>query len=274
MTGKKFPVWVVFIFLFLLSACSSSMYDSGGVPRGTYQVNYSALLLDFYRNDPRMHQSAGAAPLAVKVPARVAVAQLGELQAASALLTELRASPELMANVASVPAVPPNLAGFYQYTEQSVSLGGTEKRSAPEAGNKDSLAPKDFLQELRLLSLDLGSDYLFVYGGSIDFRTQSDAIVKLLDLTIVGAFIIPSEAHSLQGRAIGLLIDVKQDRIVLSVASDTASRGLASSRYSESALRNLITDIRAELQKNFAKEFVKTFTARALQARSGEMTKN
>ncbi len=268
MKTKSLPVPVLVVLALFLSACS--VPESGGprssapVPRGTYQVNYSALLLDFYRNDPRMHQSAGAAPAALKVPARVAVAQLGELQASSTFLTELRASPELLANVTSVPAVPPNLAGFYQYTEQSVSVGGTEKRTAPEPGNKDALTPKDFLQELRLLSLDLGGDYLLVYGGSIDFRTKTDALAKMLDLTIIGAFVVPSEA----------LIDVRQNRIVLSVASDTARHELASSRYSESSLRGLIEDIRLELQKNLAKDFVKTFTARALQARSGEMTKN
>jgi hypothetical protein len=145
-------------------------------------------------------------------------------------------------------------------------LGGTERRLAPQKESSDPLTPKDFLQELRLMSLDMGSDYLLVYGGSIDFRTKEEAVLKLLDLTIVGAFIIPSEAHSLQGRAIGVLIDVKQNRIVLSTAAETASHGIASSRYSESALRNLITDIRVELQKNLAKEFVKNFTARALQA--------
>lgn len=269
MSLKRISFAVLIIIALALSACTvqEMRYAGGEVPRGTYQVNYSALLLDFYRSDPRMHQAAAAEPMAVKVPARLAVAQLGELQAASNFLTELRASPELLASVGSIPAVPPDLAGFYQYTEQSVSLGGTEKRSAPQQGDKDSLTPKDFLQELRLMSLDLGSDYLLVYGGSIDFRTKEEAVLKLLDLTIVGAFIIPSEAHSLQGRAIGLLIDVKQNRIILSTAADTASHGLASSRYSESALRNLITEIRVELQKNLAKEFVKNFTARALQTR-------
>ncbi|HTM07379.1 MAG TPA: hypothetical protein VL754_03210 [Verrucomicrobiae bacterium] len=276
MTANIRLAFLVLFFVLLVSACTapSMRYSGGEVPRGTYQVNYSALLLDFYRNDPRMHQAASAEPMTVKVPARLAVAQLGELQAASNFLTELRGSPELLASVASVPAVPPDLAGFYQYTEQSVSLGGTERRHAPQQESKDPLTPKDFLQELRLMSLDLGSDYLLVYGGSIDFRTKEEAVLKLLDLTIVGAFIIPSEAHSLQGRAIGLLIDVKQNRIVLSTAADTTSRGLASSRYSESALRNLITDIRVELQKNLAKEFVKNFTARALQSRPQTLSKN
>ncbi len=272
MTRSMRLILVVFLFAFGLFACFTPAMRYSEVPRGTYQVNYSALLLDFYRSDPRMHQAASAAPLAVKVPTRLAVAQLGELNAASNFLAELRTSPELLASVSSIPAVPPDLAGFYQYTEQSVSLGGTEKRSAPQQGASDALTPKDFLQELRLMSLDMGSDYLLVYGGSIDFRTKDEAILKLLDLTIVGAFIIPSEAHSLQGRAIGVLIDVKQNRIVLSTAADTASHGIASSRYSESALRNLITDIRVELQKNLAKEFVKNFTARALQAKSGEMS--
>lgn len=267
----RFAIVAVLLAL-LVSACSQPMYQGGQVPRGTYQVNYSALLLDFYRSDPRMHQAAAAAPLAVKVPARIAVAQLGELQAASNFVNELRASPELLANVSSIPAVPPDLAGFYQYTEQSVSLGGTERRLAPQKESSDPLTPKDFLQELRLMSLDMGSDYLLVYGGSIDFRTKEEAVLKLLDLTIVGAFIIPSEAHSLQGRAIGVLIDVKQNRILLSTAADTASHGIASSRYSESALRNLITDIRVELQKNLAKEFVKNFTTRALQAKSQEVS--
>jgi hypothetical protein len=269
---------VVLLFVYACATrelrVAGSTQGGGPVPRGTYQINYSALLLDFYRNDPRMHQGAGAAPVGLKVPARVAVAQLGEMQAASTLLAELRRNSEILAGVASIPAVPPDLAGFYDYTEQSVSLGGTEKRTAPKPSDKDSLTPKDFLQELRLLSLDLGSDYLFVYGGSIDFRTKHDTLAKILDLTIIGAFVIPSDAHSLQGRAIGLLIDVKQNRIVMSVSSDTAKQELASTRYSQDTLRNLITEIRVELQKNLAQDFVKTFTARALQARSQELSKN
>lgn len=269
---------VLFLLMLAVSACTASQYAAapggGPVPRGTYQINYSALLLDFYRSDPRMHQAAAAQPTALKVPARVAVAQLGELQAASTLLAELRASGELLSSVASIPAVPPDLAGFYEYTDHSVSLGGTEKRTAPRPDGKDALTPKDFLQELRLLSLDLGSDYLLVYGGSIDFRTKSDLIAKVFDLTIVGAFVIPSEAHSLQGRAMGLLMDVKQNRIVLSVAADTTRRELTSTRYSDTTLRNLITDIRQELQQNLGKEFVKTYTARALQAKTDKLSKN
>lgn len=175
--------------------------------------------------------------------------------------------------MATIPAVPPDLAGFYQRTDQSVSLGGTEKRHPPEkAGGKDALTPSDFLQELRLLSLDLGSDYLFVYGGSIDFRTKEDAVAKLLDLTFIGQFIIPSEAHSLQGRAIGLLIDVHENRIVMSVASDSSRHQLATTRYSENALRQLIGEIRSELQQGLAKDFIKDFTSRALQQKNRSAT--
>ncbi|MGH7830326.1 MAG: hypothetical protein ACREP8_09135, partial [Candidatus Binatia bacterium] len=95
-----------------------------------------------------------------------------------------------------------------------------------------------------------------------------DALAKLLDLTIVGAFVVPSEAHSLQGRGIGLFFDVKENRIVMSVASDTSRHELASTRYSQDKLRNLIGDIRLELQKNLGREFVKEFTGRALQSRT------
>lgn len=279
--------WALLTLVLFLSSCTvpesrlpeqerhpEAALFRGPVPRGTYQINYSALLLDFYRNDPRMHKAAGAQAAGVKAPARVAVAQLGEMQAATAFLNELRNNPDLLQKVATIPAVPPDLAGFYEYTEQSVSLGGTEKTRPPQRDTKDALTPKDFLQELRLLSLDMGSDYLFVYGGSIDFRTKEDALAKLLDLTIVGAFVIPSEAHSLQGRGIGLLMDVKENRIVMSVASDTSQHELASTRYSQDTLRNMIGDIRLELQKNLGRDFVKEFTGRALQSRNAELSKN
>jgi hypothetical protein len=220
-----------------------------------------------------MHKTAAAISPGIKAPARVAVAQLGELQAATAFLNELRNNPDLLQKVTSVPAMPPDLAGFYDHTEQSVSLGGTEKTTPPKRDGKDALTPKEFLQELRLLSLDMGSDYLFVYGGSIDFRTKEDGLAKLFDLTIVGAFVIPSEAHSLQGRGIGLLFDVKENRVVMSVASDTSRHELATTRYSQSTLRNLIGDVRLELQKNLARDFVKEFTGRALQSRA-ELSKN
>lgn len=274
---------------FFLFACTSSEFQTAGrsrpqelspsagvggaVPRATYQINYSALLLDFYRKDPRMHQAATGTPPAIRAPARIAVAQLGELQAAPTFLAELRKHSDLLANVASIPAVPPDLAGFYDYTEQSVSLGGTEKRTAPKPDGKDALTPNDFLQQLRLLSLDMGSDYLLVYGGSIDFRTKADGLAKLLDLTIIGAFVVPSEAHSLQGRAIGLLIDVRENRIVMSVASDGSRHDLASTRYSESALRDLVTDVRLELQKNLAQDFVQTFTGRVIQLLNPQVTR-
>ena len=237
------------------------------VPRGTYQVNYSALLMDFYRSDPRMHQDS-VEPGSTKfhTPARITVAQLGENQGATALLDALRAHNDVFTKVDTIPAVPPNLDSFYQYAENSVSLGGTEKTTAPQQSEAGSVTPREWLQQLRLMASDLGSDYLFAYSGSIDFRTKEDTAVKWLDLTIVGQFIVPSEAHTAQGRAIGLLIDTRTNRIVMSVSADTTRKKLTTTQHSENALRDLIGQMRGELQDKLAIQPTTEFTRRALQS--------
>ena len=116
------------------------------------------------------------------------------------------------------------------------------------------------------MASDLGGDYLFAYSGSIDFRTKEDAMVKWLDLTIVGQFVIPSEAHTAQGRAIGLLIDTRSNRIVMSVSADTTRKKLTPTQHSENALRDLIGQMRTELQDKLATQFATEFTRRALQS--------
>jgi hypothetical protein len=69
--------------------------------------------------------------------------------------------------------------------------------------------------------------------------------LALADVTIIGAFLIPSKQIDVEGKAAGSLIDVGSGRVVLSVSADSYDRRLspaASSTADELAILELLRD--------------------------------
>jgi hypothetical protein len=181
-----------------ITGCSSSGLSPREVPGRTQ----SAMLYSMYDNLD-VEASGPARPL--KLPATVAVVQVGEVSPPQGMMDALRAEPNVFSRVESIP-------GAETYVQHDVY-----RRGAAQAPSRPTTAG------LRRLAADLGMDYVLLVGGTMDYDSNGTPM-SLFDLTIVGAFIIPSRETHATARANAALIDVKTGRVVASSsAEDQAS---------------------------------------------------
>ena len=155
---------------------------------------------------------APAAPIAA--PARIAVAQLGEVAPPAAMLAKLRKDAAAFASVQSIPGL--------------VDVGATVDRRGQPGDASAQEAARDHAERMRRMARSIGADYLFLYGGTVD-EARTDSPLKLANATIIGAFIVPGEVLQAQMRAAGSLIDTNTGRVVLAVSADAADRRRAAS---------------------------------------------
>jgi len=73
--------------------------------------------------------------------------------------------------------------------------------------------------------VDMGMDYLFIYGGRSSIT--SGECVAGLDLTIVGAFVVPSREIRASGKAAGAMIDAHSGNVVFIASADTEQTKMA-----------------------------------------------
>jgi hypothetical protein len=148
--------------------------------RGT--VTYPNYILNLPVN------ATNAAPQKVRLPARIAVAQVGEDAPPQALLDQLAADK---AHVASVAALP---------------LPG---ESGPNYYNRASRADENYsghIQTICNLARAAGADEVFLIGGNID-SWQEESDWSVLDFTVIGAFVVPACEIKAEGKSAGVLLD-------------------------------------------------------------------
>jgi hypothetical protein len=156
------------------------------------------------------------------LPSKIAVAQIGEVAPPQKLLDTLRQEGKIWSLVSPVNGVVERDDHRWRTPEFVQSQG----------------------EEMRQYARDLGADYLFVLGGTVD-RSENDTGLALADATIIGAFVVPSKQIDVEGKAAGSLIDVQTGRVVLSVSADAHDRRLspaASSNADEVALLESLRD--------------------------------
>jgi regulator of extracellular matrix RemA (YlzA/DUF370 family) len=100
---------------------------------------------------------------------------------------------------------------------------------------------------------DIGADYLFLFGGTIDHATTGTGL-SLADVTVVGMFAVPSKRISAEGRASGILIDARTGRVVLAVGASHSDSRMAPTAAQESDELKLLTGVRDELTKQLAEQ--------------------
>ena len=128
---------------------------------------------------------------AVSGPISVAVVQMGEVAPPETAIRAFTSRPDLFAKVDP-------LAG----------------RVSP-----DGQATADDLTAYRTAAANLGDDYVLVYGGTLDHGHVTTAL-SVFDLTIIGAFVVPSEQVTVTGRAAGSLVDVRTGRLGFGVTAE------------------------------------------------------
>jgi len=228
------------IALALAGGCSSS----GLSPHEAGRQSYPMLMYTAAEPD-----AAPTGPTSIRTPARVAVAQVGEVAPPQAMVDGLRAHPELFRRVVPV-------SGTF------VGPGGVDDgptywngRAAAPADNGAKPTAADQLARMRSMAAGLGMDYLLVFGGTIEHGNQGSGL-ELLDLTIVGAFVVPSHGVTVTGRAAGSLIDVHTGQIVMDYSAEARGTGAAPSAFVDNVEETGVRANRDELVRKLTADVV------------------
>jgi hypothetical protein len=105
-----------------------------------------------------------------------------------------------------------------------------------------------------------GADYLLVYGGTIDTIATPGAL-SILDLTILGAYVIPGHEVKASCRAAGALIHVPTGRVVANVSAGN-DQACLTTLVSEGGDRlQLMADLRDRVIRDLAKDVIRSCNA-------------
>jgi hypothetical protein len=223
------------IFTVVLGGCARA----GLSPREQGNTNYTVYLMSLYDSANAGAQGAAVQPQALRLPARVAVAQIGEVAPPQELIEYLRGQPDLFARVEGVPDM---ASGMELYRGQE-SAEGVRQRVNHE------------VQRMQRFARDLGMDYLFLYGGNVDYGTRQSGL-SVLDLTIVGAYVVPSRKVEAYARASGALVDLNTGRVAVVSTADAREGKLASAVTEDDAQQAVLAELRGDVIGKLGEQFV------------------
>src|SRR4051812_25274956 len=225
-----------------LAGCSSdgmsSREDSGR--------DFSSYL---YSLDTPINATADARPGRLVLPARVAVAQIGEVAPPTRFLDTLRGHGDLFARVEAISGA----AGVGRDRSPADCKDGTnsaEERARMEMGRMQRVAR------------EMGMDHLLLIGGTLDQATKENGLA-ILDLTIVGAFVVPSKQVDAEAKASGALIDLESGRVVLFASADASRARLASTATRGAGEVDVIREARQEVLDKLAGQVIQQCQQRA-----------
>jgi hypothetical protein len=219
--------------LAVLAGCDST----GLSPREGAGRNFSSYV---YALQP--HAAAtDTAPAPLALPTRLAVAQVGEVSPPTSFLNKLRAHPSLFSRVEGV-------TGAVSVEPQRADPAGDSTITAAERARAE-------VEGIRRLAREMGMDHLLLVGGTVDQVTKENGL-SLLDLTVVGAFVVPSKQVDAEARASGALIDVASGRVTLFASADASRGRLASSATQTSGEIDVLREARDEVLEKLAAEVI------------------
>jgi len=173
----------------------SGCYGTGLSLREKGSMNYSNFIYGLYGKDFVSSQPVKR----IHKPIKLAVAQVGENTPPATMLEKLKKESHAISKVVVLPA------------------GGDESNPYYSSDKKpDSESFEKKMEKMRQLAKDLDTDYIFLFGGSADIG-ETQSWLGFWDITLIGAFIIPSHDIIAEGRATGALIDVESGRPVFAV---------------------------------------------------------
>ena len=233
---------VAALALVVVAGCS---YE-GLSPRERPGQSQSLYLYSLYEQMPA--EAMNAPPPPMRLPGRVGVVQVGEAAPPAALIAALRADPMVFGRVESLPGIVHE--GGFDHT-------GNRNR-APDA----SAAARVHVNGLRNLAADLGMDYLLLVGGTVDYGTNGTPL-SLADLTIVGAFVVPSQHTRATARANGALVDVATGRIVVNSAAEAHRKSLVPKVSVDGEQEKLLTKLRDDVVEKLGQQVLTDARLRA-----------
>ena len=232
--------------LFAVAALSSGCESSGLSPREVQGDDYATYATLISQPPPNSADFAASTQPArpLTLPARIAVAQLGEVAPPQRMLDTLRKASKTCSLICPV--------------------NGTVEREGNRRFGPALAQPQG--EVMRHFAKDVGADYLFVFGGTVD-RSTEDTGLALADATIIGAFVVPSKQIDAEGKAAGSLVDVQTGRVVLSVSADGHERRRSPAASSAADEVTLLETLRDDLTDQLGQRLIEQAQTVATQNR-------
>lgn len=242
----------VALSVLLLAGCSTA----GLSPRETAQQNYSSFVYSLYDSPAwpaGAREEAGRPPARLVLPARVAVVQVGEVAPPQSFLNKLRGRPELFSRVEGISGISGSSVLYTNPEGQGVSVAGPTLPGVRVAHPQDQV--RHDVAAMQRLARDMGMDHLLVVGGTIDHATHGNAL-SILDLTIVGMFVVPSKEINAKATAAGAMIELDGGRVVLTASADASKGGLAATATQDGSVLGVLRQARDEVVGKLADSVV------------------
>ncbi|MBA4149078.1 MAG: hypothetical protein H0X66_13265 [Verrucomicrobia bacterium] len=196
---------------------------------------YATFVTALYQDQP----SGWRQPVSLRVPAHIAVAQIGEVTPSRILLERLEQEPQLISRISPLPFPGEKQPRYYSSGRNETSSEELKKQATG----------------LRNLAREMGAEYLLITGGNIDsYETRNPAAA--LDLTIVGAAVVPGTRISSEGKGAAALLDVETGRVIFLVSSELNKSSLSPTFFSDSKRTKLNRELRDELIGKLSEEFL------------------
>jgi hypothetical protein len=189
---------------------------------------------------PPSTNASPARPL--RLPATVGVVQVGEVAPPQPMIDALRKEPAVFSRIETLP-LSPSYATYDPVAQQTVQ-------------------PRPTLDPVRRLAADAGLDYLLLVGGSID-RDTSGTPLSLLDITIVGAFAVPSQETRGTAKAVAALIDVPTGRVIANSSAEARRSSLVPSVSVRGERVKLMEELRDDVVKKLGAQVLADAKTRA-----------
>lgn len=203
-------------------------------------------------------------PKPASFPVRLAVAQLGEIAPPEDMLAALREQRDTFVDVQAVPSAITN------YNVGFIRAGRVGRDySVNDAMEDRRQAIRQHVDSMRAFARDGSADYLLLFGGTVDHATTSTPL-SIFDLTIVGAFIIPSKQIMAEGRAGATLIDVQTGRSVMTFNAQAKGDRMAATASRDHSELKLVRSLCDDLTRDLAKQITQRIRSSSYATTDGK----
>jgi hypothetical protein len=105
-------------------------------------------------------------------------------------------------------------------------------------------------------------DYLLIVGATMDSQAHSTSLSGL-NLTVIGAFVVPAERLTTQGQASSALIDLRTDRVVFTTSASAGDLTQAPAIAKDGAQDHQVRAVRDAVYQQLGERFVEDCRHRA-----------
>ncbi|MGA9777774.1 MAG: hypothetical protein WBS33_05840 [Verrucomicrobiia bacterium] len=177
-------------------------------------------------------------------PIRLAVAQVGETAPSKKMLGKLEEQNALIAFTVGLP--------LPDGPEQQYANYNQAKTSARDCSAR--------VKSVCSLAQSAGAKYVFLFGGSVDSWRKNN-FLTVFDLTVVGAFIVPSSRIEMEGKAAGTLIDAATAEPVFFVSVEAKTSEMTPDYLAEGKTEDMRAQLRDELTDKLTAELLNKITS-------------